>query len=122
MDRSSGCGRNSERANTVHKKCTLCGDSNRSEEKKFKRIRKEKEKSCADGDSDNRRTERTPLKCFRYGFEDHLIAKFPNPPKAKYVLMKKVIVHATTAKVTVTKIYIHPWHVYLVMMNFLVKI
>ena len=30
---------------------------------------------------DNRRTERTSRKCFRCGSEDHLIAKFPNPPK-----------------------------------------
>ena len=31
--------------------------------------------------SDNRRTEQTPQKCFRYGSEDHLIAKCPKPPK-----------------------------------------
>ena len=30
---------------------------------------------------DNRRTELTPHKCFRCGSEDHLIAKFPKPPK-----------------------------------------
>ena len=30
---------------------------------------------------DQRRTERTPRKCFRCGSEDHLIAKFPKPPK-----------------------------------------
>ena len=30
---------------------------------------------------DNQRTESTPCKCFRYGSEDHLIAKFPNPRK-----------------------------------------
>ena len=44
-------------------------------------IRKEKEKSCAACDSDNRRTERTPHKCFRCGNEDNLIAKFPKAPK-----------------------------------------
>ena len=42
--------------------------------------------------------------CFRCGSEDHLIAKFPKPPKktrkdkSKYVLMKMLIVHATTEK------------------------
>ena len=30
---------------------------------------------------DNRRTERTPWKCFRFVSEYHLIAKCPNPPK-----------------------------------------
>ena len=33
------------------------------------------------GDSDNRPTERRPLKKFICGSEDHLIAKCPNPPK-----------------------------------------
>ena len=46
-----------------------------------KRIRKEKGKSRVAGDLDNRRTEHTPRKCFRYGSEDHLIAKFLKPPK-----------------------------------------
>ena len=30
--------------------------------------------------------------------------------ESKYVSMKKVIVHATTAKITVTKIFMHLWH------------
>ena len=30
---------------------------------------------------ENRRTERTPCKCFRCGSEDHLISKCPKPPK-----------------------------------------
>ena len=42
--------------------------------------------------------------------------------KSKYVLMKKVILHATTAKTTVTKIYMHLCHVCLVMTNLLVEI
>ena len=33
------------------------------------------------GDLDNRRTERTPQIGFRCGYEDHLIAKCPKPPK-----------------------------------------
>ena len=35
----------------------------------------------------------------------------------KYVLMKKVIVHATTAKMTMTIIYTHLWHECIVMTN-----
>ena len=81
MDCSSGFGRNIERANNVHTKCTFCGGVNHSAEKCFKRIRQEKEKARAAGDSDNRQTERTPRKCFRCGSKDHLIAKFPKPPK-----------------------------------------
>ena len=81
MDSSSGFGRNSERANTVQTKCTFCGGTNQSAEKCFKRIRKEKGKARASGASDNRQTERTSSKCFRYGSEDNLIAKIPKPPK-----------------------------------------
>ena len=40
----------------------------------------------------------------------------------KYILMEKVIVHATRVKITVTKRYMHLWHVCLVMMNILVEI
>ena len=40
----------------------------------------------------------------------------------KYDLMKKVIVHATTAKIKVTKIYIHLWYVCLARTNVQVKI
>ena len=50
-------------------------------QKTFKRIRQEKEKARAAGASDNRQAERTSRKYFRCGSEDHLIAKFPNPPK-----------------------------------------
>ena len=42
--------------------------------------------------------------------------------KSKYVLMKRVIVHVTTAKITVTKIYMHIWHVCLTRTNVQVKI
>ena len=81
MDSSSGFGSNSKRANTLQTKCTFCGGVHHSAEKYFKRIRQEKEKSRAAGDSDNIQTEATPQKCFRCGSEDHLIAKFPKPPK-----------------------------------------
>ena len=56
IDSSSSFGRNSERANTVQTKCTFCGRVNHSAEKCFKRIRQEKEKYRAAGDSDNRET------------------------------------------------------------------
>ena len=90
MDSSSGCGRNSERENTVKTKCNFCGGVNHSAEKCFKRIRQEKEKACADGASDNRQTERTPRKCFRCRYEDHLIAKIPKPPKDNEKRRKQV--------------------------------
>ena len=47
----------------------------------FQKDQKEEKKARADGDSDKRRTERTPCKCFRCGSEDNLIAKYPKPPK-----------------------------------------
>ena len=116
MDRSSGFGRNIEGANTVHTKCTFCGGANHSAEF-FNSIRQVKEKSCAAGYSDNRQTECTPRKRFRCGSEDDLIAKFLKPPKEnkkrrkQVLLMDKVIVHATMARITVTKINIHLWNV-----------
>ena len=80
-DRSSVLGINSERAKTVQKKRTFFGGTNHSSEKCFKNIRQEKEKSCADGHSDNRQTERTSRKCFRCGYQDHITATFPEQPK-----------------------------------------
>ena len=44
-------------------------------------IIKGKEKAHAVDASDNRQMECTPRKCFRCGSEDHMIAKFPKPPK-----------------------------------------
>ena len=40
IDIRSGCGRDSERANTVQTKCTFCGGDNHYTEKYFKMIRK----------------------------------------------------------------------------------
>ena len=37
--------------------------------------------------------------------------------KSKYVLMINVIIHATTARITVTKGYMHLWHVCQIMTN-----
>ena len=42
------------------------------------------------GDSGNRHTEMTPRKCFRYGSEDHLIEKCPDPPKENEKRRKQV--------------------------------
>ena len=81
LDSSSGFGRNRERANTVQIKCTFCGGTTNSAEKCFKGIRKEKEKTCAAGASNNRRMEQTSRNCFRCRSEDHLIPKCPNPPE-----------------------------------------
>ena len=49
--------------------------------KKIQKDQNKKETSRAAGHSDNRRTESTPRKSFRYGSEDNLIATFPNPSK-----------------------------------------
>ena len=90
LDSSSGCGRNSERANTFQKKCTFCGGTNHSAEKCFKRIRQENEKSRMAVHLDNRETEQTPRKCLRCGSQDHLIAKYPKPPKDNEKRRKQV--------------------------------
>ena len=77
----SGPSRHKERAHYVQTKCTFRGLNNHSAEKKFKSIRKEKEKACAVGISSNINSERPPQKCYRCGSEDHMIAKCPKPPK-----------------------------------------
>ena len=71
----------------------------------FQSIRQEKEKARAVDVSSNRNSKRPTWKCFRCGYEDHMIKKCPKPPKdnenseSKYILMKKEIVHATKAKI-----------------------
>ena len=77
----SGYSRHNERAHSVQTKCKFCGLNNHSAEKCFKRIRQDKEKARAVGVSYNRNSERPPRKCFRFGYEDHIIAKCPKPPK-----------------------------------------
>ena len=47
-------------------------------------------KARAAGASENRHTEQTPKKCFRCGSQDHLIAKFPKPPKDNNKWRKQV--------------------------------
>ena len=81
LDSSSGFVRNNEIENNFQKKCTFCRGTNHSAEKCFKSIRQEKEKARVDGALDNGRIEQTSRKCFRCGSEDHLIVKFPKPPK-----------------------------------------
>ena len=56
----------------------------------FQKDKKGKEKTRAVDAPDNRRTEQPPRKCFICGYEDHLIAKFPNPPKDNEKRREKV--------------------------------
>ena len=77
----SGSSKNNEKENSSKTKCTYCGLSNHSVEKRFKKIRKEKEKARSADTSSNKNRDRPARKCFRCGSEDHLIAKYPKPPK-----------------------------------------
>ena len=52
LDISWGSGRNNERSNLVKTKWNVFESANHSAEECFKRIRKDKEKACADGDLD----------------------------------------------------------------------
>ena len=47
----------------------------------FQKDKKEKEKARSAGTSSNKNSDRPTRKCFGCGSEDHLIAKFPKPPK-----------------------------------------
>ena len=53
-------------------------------------------------------------------FQSH--QKIMRNGKSKYFLMIKLIVHVTTAKITVTKRYMHLWHACMEMTNILVEI
>ena len=85
-------------------------------------------KSGATGDLDKRCTERTPRKCFGCVSEDHLIAKLPNPPKENVKRRKQVRFNEKINRAcgngenNSDKIYMHLWHVCLLMRNFLVEI
>ena len=59
-------------------------------QKNISKDQKGKKKSHAAGDSYNKHTECTPCKSFRYGSEDHLIAKCSNPPKGNEKRQKQV--------------------------------
>ena len=77
----SGSSGHNERAHSVQTKCTFFGLNDHSAEKCFKRIRQEKGKARAVGISSNRNSDRPSRKCYRCVSEDHMIAKFPKPPK-----------------------------------------
>ena len=47
----------------------------------FKNIGKEREKARSAGTSSNRNSDLPAQKCFRCGSKNHIIAKFPKPPK-----------------------------------------
>ena len=112
----SGSSRHNEKANSAQTKCTYCGLNNHSVKKCFKNIRKEKQKARSAGTSSNKNSDCPARKCFRCGSEDHLIAKGPKPPKDSDKRRKsekskeKLIVHATTAMMTMTLKYTHLWH------------
>ena len=86
----SGSSKHNERAYSVHKTCTFCGLNNHCAENIFKRIRQEKEKDCAVGISSNRNSDRPARKFYRCGYEDHMVAKCPNPPKDSEKRQKSV--------------------------------
>ena len=56
----------------------------------FKKIRKDKDKARAAGDSDRQKTERKTHKYFRCRLVYHLIAKCPKPPKYNKKRQKNV--------------------------------
>ena len=43
-----------------------------------------------DGHLDTRQTEQTPQNCFRCGSQDHIIEKYPKPPKENQKRQKQV--------------------------------
>ena len=57
--------------------------------------------------------ERTPQKCFRFGSEDHMIAKCPKQVCSIEMLMML----ATTENIIVTARYMHLWHKCIAMTN-----
>ena len=98
----------------------------------LKKIRKDKEKSHAAGDSEIQRTECTPCNFFRCIYVDYLIAKCPKSPKKQtnderpFISTNGVILHCKKNPRTVMminiKIYMHLWHVFLVLRKSLVEI
>ena len=80
----------------------------------------------------NKHTERTTRKYFRCEYEDHLISKFPKPPTDNEKRQKQVrfserdncLLHkeCNNGENNNDKIYIHLWHVCLIMTNYLLGI
>ena len=56
-------------------------------------IRQKRGKARTDGHLDNRQTELTTWKLFRCGSEDHMNAKFPQPPRYIEERQKQVRSH-----------------------------
>ena len=86
----SGCGKNSKRASLFQRKCNFCGGDIHSSEKCFKRIRKEKEKILCGWWFGQQTYGTHASQIFRCGSEDHIIAKFPKPPKENEKQRNKV--------------------------------
>ena len=77
----SGSSRHNEMAHSFQTKCTFCGINNHSALKCFKRIRQEEKKARAVGVSSNKNSDHPARNFYRCGSEDHMISKFPKPPK-----------------------------------------
>ena len=118
LDSSSGFDRDIERAHDVQTECTFCGGVNHSAEQCFKTIKKENEK--------------VPRWMFHliYKWNVRLVNDLDVDLKIillknvqiKYVLIKKVIMQAKTAKIIVTARYMHLWHKCLAMKNGIIMV
>ena len=109
----SGSSRYNERAYSVQTKCTFFGINNHSVEKRFKKIRKEKDKARSAGTSSNK------IQIVQLGnaldADMKIILSQNVPSHLKTVrkdaslknLRKKVIVHETTAMMTMIIRYTH---------------
>ena len=125
---NSGSIIHNEKANYVHTKCTYCGLSNHSVENVSKISEKKKRKLVL------LVLRLTKIQIVQLGNDldaDLNIILSQNVPShlktvrkdaSQYVLMKKVIVRATTAMMTMTLKYTHLWHECLVMTNAKIKI
>ena len=124
----SGSSSHNERAHSVQTKCTFCGLNNHSAEEESSKGSERKTKKLA-----QLVFHITEIRIVRLGNvidADLKIILSQNIPShiktvrkdaSRYILMKKVIVNATTAKMTMTIRYTHLWHECLVMMNEKVK-
>ena len=70
----------------------------------------------------NRQTERTSRKCFRCGYEDHLIAKCSNPPKDNEKRRNKVCFNEKRNRACDNSINNSDQKIYASMTNVLVEI
>ena len=119
----SGSSKHNDRAHSFQKKCSFCGLNNHSAEKISKGLYRKRRKLA------RLMFHRTGIRNVRLVNAldvDLNITWSQNVPihqkiikngESKYVLIKKLIVHATTAKITMTIRYTHLWHEFLVMTN-----